>query len=112
MAKEVIVLTVSQTDSLTLAVNYLLWLTTTSPIPKPNFNSVWTGPSAAETAALQAGTTIELQRTRNFPPTATKAQIEALLQADYTAAQAAQNAATPSGAYYGIYYDSVSGWSA
>jgi hypothetical protein len=112
MAKQVIVLTVSQQDAFTLVVNYLLWLTTTSPVPKPNFNSVWTGPSSAETAALQAGTTVEFQKTRNFPPTATKSQIEALLQADFTAAQTALTAAIPSGQFYGVFFDSVTGWSA
>lgn len=112
MSKQVVVLDISQVDQFNLNVRYLLWVTTTKPIPKPSISSQWTGASASEVTALQAGTTVEFQRTRPFPPSATKAQIQAILQADYAAAQAASDAATPSGQFYGVFFDSSTGWSA
>lgn len=66
-AVQVIVLNVSDAGSNNITYNYLCWLTPPNPLPNPSFASAWkalgssTGPTGAQVAALQAGTTIERQ---------------------------------------------------
>jgi hypothetical protein len=109
-AKEVIVLDVQLTTSNLLNVHYLLWLTTAVPFTKTGTKSVWGGASSQENAALVAGTTIEVEKVQPFPNTLSKAQIQAFLQADFQAEQAALAGATQPGAFFGGFMDSV-GWS-
>jgi hypothetical protein len=109
-AKEIIIL---QTNPFgansTVTVRYLLWLTTVTPVPGTSTSS-WTGASLQENAALVNGTTVELSRSVTLSATVTKAQLEAAIQSDFTAQQAAFAAAPAPGAFYGVIYDGT-GWS-
>lgn len=97
-AKQIIVLSV-ETDPGQIRVNYLLWITTASPIPVPGAVSQWKGASVPENAAIAAGTTIEIQRTLAAPQGTSKAAIQTQLQNIWTQTQ---NAATaqPSGCFF------------
>ncbi len=110
-AKEVIVLEISETSQSEITIRYLLWLTTTVPVARPSATSQWSGASASEIAAIAAGTTIEQVRSKTFPGTLTKAQIQAILAADFAAQQAQLAAVTQPGQFYGVYFDGT-GWSA
>jgi len=112
MAKEVIVLRVdSKTIPGSLIINYLLWLTTTSPVSAPSFTTQFPGATAGEIAALQAGTTIEESYSVPFPNSLTKAQVELFLQSHASSRQAAFSAGTQPGAFFGTFFDSLTGWS-
>jgi hypothetical protein len=109
-AKEAVVLTINTTQPGAILVQYVLWLTTLSPVAKTNATSSWTGASTQENAALAAGTTIEFLRSDSFPSTFSEASIEAFMAADFAATQSALAASTQPGQFYGIYYDGT-GWS-
>lgn len=116
MAKQVVVLESNQLDPLTMNVRYLLWITKTKAIPLPNAVSQWTGANASETQALKDGTVVEIPKSRTFAVSGTaaalKSQIQSVLAADYTATQAASDSVTQSGQFYGVFFDSSTGWSA
>lgn len=105
---KVVVLDVPQSDQVTQVFHYLLWLTTVSPIPRPGSTSAWTavggsaGASAPQVSAIAAGNVIERNITRAFPAGTTIAQVQAVLQTDYTTQQAAIAAGTQPGAFYGF----------
>jgi len=112
-AKEIIILdTNSFQTTNTIVVRYLLWLTTTTPKPSsPNSpTSLWSGASGQENAAILAGTTVEILRTTTLSSIITKAQLEAAIQNDFTATQAAFSMAPAPGIFYGVAYDGT-GWS-
>jgi len=112
MAKEVIILEVNTNTPNQMAVHYLLWLTSTKPVPRPNFNSQWTGASAGETSALQAGTVVEESYSVTFPQSFGTGNIKTFVQDHYNDRQAYFTSQTQPGQYYGVYYDSSTGWSA
>lgn len=97
-AKQIIILSAAN-DGTSIQVSYVLWITTSSPVPVAGNGSVWKGASAAENAAIIAGTTIELQRTAGFAIGTTKAAIQAALQTIWTQMQ---NITTvqPNGCFY------------
>ena len=97
-AKQIIVLSVD-TDPGQIRVNYLLWITTASPIPLPGAVSQWKGASPAENAALAAGTTVEIQRTLGVAAGTSKASIQAQLQAIFTQTQNVTTA-QPTGCFF------------
>lgn len=113
MAKQVIVLSVDA-KSLPAIINvrYLLWLTTPTPVPAPNFISQWTGILPQETADLQKGGIIEEGYNQAFPVTLNHDQIELFLLAHYQARQNFLASTVQPGAFYGTFYDSGTGWSA
>lgn len=111
-AKEVVVLEIQTESSGRTSIRYLLWLTTTVPFPKPNIPSAWSGASAAENAALAAGTTIEIPRSQIFPVgvgAMTKAQVQSFMLADFTVEQADLAGKTQPGAFFGGFFDTA--WS-
>ncbi len=113
MSKQVIILEIGARPQLSLvSVHYLLWLTTANPIAQPGLTSQWVGASATENAALAAGTTVEESYTIQLPFGLTKAQAEALLNLHFTARQNEFGAQPQPGALFGIFFDSVTGWSA
>lgn len=113
MAKQVIVLSVDAKSSPAIInVRYLLWLTTPSPVPAPNFISQWTGIAPQETTDIQAGKIIEEGYNQPFPSTLNHDQIETFLLAHYQARQTFLALTVQPGAFYGTFYDSGTGWSA
>lgn len=113
MAKQIIILDIGSNPSQSLvSVHYLLWLTTANPVAKAGAVSQWLGASVAENAAIAAGTTIEESYTILLPIGLTKAQAEALLNLHYTARQNEFGSQPQPGVLFGIFFDSVTGWSA
>lgn len=112
MSKQVIVLNVEQTVPGLTQVRVLFWLTApvTAPILMPGISSMWPGASAAENTALQNGMTVEEEYTFHFAGTKTKAQIEADILAAFQSRQTTFTA-NPPGAFFGLCYDSATGWS-
>ena len=110
-AKEAIILEISTGQPQAIEVRYALWLTTLIPVARPGVVSLWTGASAAENAAIAAGTTIEVVRGRDFPSTLTKAQIQGFLQAEFSAQQQYLQGQVQPGQFYGVFFDGT-GWSA
>jgi hypothetical protein len=87
-AKQIIILT-ADSDGTNTTVTYVFWLTTSSPVPVPGRGSVWQGASAAENAAIVAGTTIERPGSLSG---LSKAAIKTALQNAYNQSQTAINA--------------------
>lgn len=109
-AKEIIILTTDPfLSNSTISVNYLLWLTTSTPSAVSTL-SAWKGASTQENSAILNGTTVELSRSVTFSTTITKAQLEAAIQQDFATQQAAFSAVPPPGAFYGVCFDGI-GWS-
>ena len=109
-AKEIIILSTNPFQpNNTMTVAYALWLTTVNPVAGAN-TSRWTGASVQENQAIALGTTVELQRSITVSQTITKAQLEAAIQNDFIAQQAAFAAAPAPGAFFGVIYDGT-GWS-
>ncbi len=80
-----------------------------NPVPVTNATSAWQGASAPDLSAIQAGTIVEVVKGFTFPNATPAATIKSTLQSAFTALAAG----LPSkGLYYGIFFDSVTGWSA
>lgn len=105
-SKRVVWLT-TQTVAGGYSVNYLLWITTTSPVGGKN--SAWTGASAAENAATSSGVFIEVNRTEFFPSGTTLANAQAFMVNDWVTQQSTQTASVQPGAFLGDFYDGT-GW--
>ena len=106
MAKQIIILNVSsQSQQGLVGVRYLLWLTTPSPVAILGATSQWAGASAAENAAIAAGTTIEEGYSLQLPFNLSKAQLEALLNLHYTARQNEFAAQPQPGVVFGVFFD-------
>lgn len=88
-------------------VQYAQWLVPSGSniVPLVGFASAYAGASVAESAALQAGTTIEQVGTAQYPSSFSLATIEADLLSKYTAAQTALTVAPNPIQWYGTYYD-------
>lgn len=108
MAKQIIILSktlgVNGTDQ---AIQAAFWLSVAAgqQIPLPAALSAFRGASAAELAALKAGTVVEQIYAAQYPSTFTQAQIESALQTAYTAAQNAFSALPNPNALYGVFFD-------
>jgi hypothetical protein len=68
-------------------ISYVLWTTTTAPVPCPLCSSVYTNINAAQLAAIQAGTTVEGVGSFGISNGETTAQMNAAILAIYAAAQ-------------------------
>lgn len=107
VSPRVAVLRVTASQS-TKTFNYVLWLTTLTPLPKSGAVSLWTptsvsaGASVAQTAALAAGSFIEVARAETFPSSQAIADVQTFMQNDYTSSQAALAGNTQPGAFYGF----------
>jgi len=97
-AKQVIILAVDSEPG-QIRINYILWVTTSTPNPIPGATSAWRGASASENAALAAGTTVEIGRNLAVPSGTTKAAIQTTLQNIFTQAQAAVTS-QPTGCFF------------
>lgn len=114
MAKEVVVLRTFLGPGGDRNVNFLLWLSVPagSEIPIPGGTSDWAGASAAENTAIANGQILEEVYSTQYPQTMTVAQIKADLVSRYNARQAQVTARPNPNQFYGVFFDSVSGWSA
>jgi hypothetical protein len=111
-ARQIIILEVADGDPGQLRIRYALWLTTATPVVQPSTTtSVWSGVSAAENAAIVAGTTVEKVKTDQFPKTFAKVDIQAFLAKDYAAEQQQLASTTQPGTFFGVFFDGT-GWSA
>lgn len=99
-----------------VTINYLMWFTTTVPVPLTcNLGatkdqcpaSVWASASAAENAAIVAGTTVEVYGQVTVPANTASATIQANALAQYQATQAGYAGFLLSG--LGFWYDRT-GW--
>jgi hypothetical protein len=108
--KQVIVLNSSSNGAQT-TIKVAMWFVITSGAQTQTAGSIWTGASAAENTAIQNGTVIEEVQTFQVPNGSTTVTIKDLLNKAWTARQAQINGVGP-GIYSGIFFDSVSGWSA
>lgn len=111
MAKQIIILGMNNTQT-DIVANFIMWFPVVNAgdrVPRPNALSAWSGASATEIADIQSGAVVERQASENFPSGTTAAQMKALLQGRYNAELAAFQ---PPGKFQGIFFDSVTGWSA
>jgi hypothetical protein len=115
MAKQIIIQRVAKGPGGDLDIQYLFWLAvpTGQEIPlAATVTSAWTGASALENTALQNGTVIEEAHETQVPTGTTKAAIENGLLNHFNNRQAQLNARQNPNQYYGVFFDSVTGWSA
>jgi hypothetical protein len=115
MAKEIIILRVTTGPGGDTNVGLAAWFAVAAGReipPTRTVTSAWPDASAAEVAAIQAGQVIEEVYSFQYPVTFTKAQIQTDLVSKWNA-RAAQIAARPNpNQFFGVFFDSVSGWSA
>jgi hypothetical protein len=114
MAKQVIILRVERGPGGDNNVNYLMWLAVAASRETPITGAVsaWAGASTAENTAIAAGQVIEEPYSSQYPTSMTKAQVQAALLAQFNARQAVITARPNPNLFFGVFFDSVSGWSA
>lgn len=106
-AKKIIWLTTSAIGG-GYQVNYLLWLTTQSPVAQTGRTSAWPQAANEEVTGLVNGNFIEVQRQQFFPLGTTLANAEAQLVNDYNTQQSLLASAVQPGQFYGNFFDT--GW--
>jgi hypothetical protein len=102
-AKQIINVASVASGNGTITITYISWYTTLTPVPIPGAVSTWSGASAAENAAIAAGTTIEVPGSVSVSPNASTATISANLIAQYNAVQASYSSGFL--AYAGYWYN-------
>jgi hypothetical protein len=98
-AQQILVLSITNASG-GYNVSVLFWNTTANPVTNPGFNSAWPGVTAAQTAALRAGTTVESTYSTFVGNTESTADMQANLLAVYATAQ--NNVATGLGQFAGF----------
>jgi hypothetical protein len=92
-AKQIIDLgSAANPSTATVTLNYLYWFTTAYPNPLPCPNSIcptsqWSGASAAENAAIVAGTTVETVGQINIPASTNAPTVQTIVISQYNAMQ-------------------------
>lgn len=110
MAKEIIVLT-QNSNGTTQNVQVAFWFAiTTGPRPQTG-GSQWTGATTAENTAIQNGTVFEEVETFSFPVSTPVTAIKTIIQ-QYWTDRNAQIGGNGFNLWYGVFFDSVTGWSA
>lgn len=105
MAKQIIVLDVTDQGGY-VKVNVAFWFPVTgTAIPRTNAQSAWKGISAQELSDLTAGAFTEETNVFTFPHGTSKATVEANLVALFNARLAALSALAPINAFYGVFFD-------
>jgi hypothetical protein len=114
MAKQIIVQRIEKGPGGDNNVGVVAWFAVAAgrEIPIANAVSVWPGASVAENAAIAAGQVIEESYSAQYTLTTTKAQIQADLVAKFNARQAQITARPNPNLFFGVFFDSVTGWSA
>ena len=110
MAKQIIVLNQSSNGT---SVNYsvALWYPITAGVTPTTLGSQWSGASTAENNAILAGTVIEEIGSHSFPVGVSTSAIKAVFNQMWTDRNTQINGIGPN-QYFGVFFDSVSGWSA
>jgi hypothetical protein len=109
MAAEIIILSVTQTES-ELQVSCLFWFAITSGVRTQTAGSAWVasgssaGASAAQNSAIQAGTILEESHNFTFPIGTSQATVENYLQQAWTNRNGQINGVGPN-LYYGAYWN-------
>ena len=109
MAKQIIVLS-STSNGTTASYNFLFWFVITSGALSAG-NSAWTGASGAENTALNNGSVKEEVVSYNFPVGTATATINSVVNQAWTERNAQINGIGPN-IFYGVFYDSITAWSA
>jgi hypothetical protein len=115
MAKQVIVLESNPADGGFINIRAAMWYPVTAgqEVPIPTLTkSAWAAASAQEVSDLQAGRVIEEVNAYKFPNSYSTATIKTELQSIYNARKAYLATVPFQGQYYGVFWDSVTGWSA
>lgn len=114
MAKQIIVLETNPADGGFNNLKVVFWFAIPSNrrVPIPSKVSVWEGASIAETTALQDGSVLEEIHNIKVPASYTGTEQKAVLNKAFTD-RAAYLAAQPFKLQFaGVFFDSVTGWSA
>lgn len=114
MAKQIIVQRIEKGPGGDNNVGVVAWFAVAAgrEIPIANAVSIWSGASASENAAIAAGQVIEESYSAQYTLTTTKSQIQADLVAKFNARQAVITARPNPNLFFGVFFDSVTGWSA
>lgn len=110
MAKQIIVLN-NNSDGTFVTYQMAFWFSIASGVQTQASGSVWTGASAAENTAIQNGTVKEEVKSFVFPIGTPSATIKSFIQQAWTDRNSQLNG-IGTAQYYGVYLDSVTGWSA
>jgi hypothetical protein len=110
MAKQIISLGASA-NSLQVTYSVVFWFPITSGARPQQNGSLWSGASPAETTAIQNGTVLEVSASFGFPINTPIANIKAFLQQEWTNRNTQQAGVGPNSTF-GVFFDSVNGWSA
>lgn len=109
-AKQIIVLGQSQNGT-TVTIQAAFWYPITSGLLPQTAGSRWTGASAAENTAIQNGSVLEEIQSFSFPVGTTSTTIKDVLNKAWTQRNTALGGIGPN-QFNGVFFDSVSGWSA
>lgn len=110
MAKQIIALQQSSNGT-DVSYQVAFWFPITSGAQTQTAGSAWTGASAAENQAIQNGSVKEEIVGYTFPVGTPATAIKAILQQAWTERNAQINGVGPN-QFYGVFFDSVTGWSA
>ena len=112
MAKEIIIAGVQQNpQSQALQITGWYWFPITSGAKTQANGSAWSGASAAENSAIEAGTVLEVSFIVNYPIGTPVATLKSLLQQDWANKNSALAGLGPA-VDANVYYDGSTGWSA
>jgi len=110
MAKQIICMGMTS-DGIEQQFSVLFWFSIATGVkPQPN-GSAWSGASASENAAIEAGTVLEVAESYTFPTGITVAAIKTYLQQEWTNRNTQIAGAGPA-TDQGVFFDSATGWSA
>jgi hypothetical protein len=115
MAKQIIVLETNPADGGRNSIKYVAWFAVpvNKQVPQPAVaNSQWSGASQAEIDAIRSGAVLEEVRTISVPASYSTTELKAVLQKDYTDRLNYLANQPFKLQYNGVFFDSVSGWSA
>jgi len=111
MAKQIIVLD-QNSDGTNQTYRFAMWYSVNPSTASPQASgSQWTGASATDNQAIQAGTIKEEIYFHTFPVGTPTTAIKPVVQQAWTARNAQINNIGPN-QYYGVFFDSATGWSA
>ena len=108
--KQIIVTSYSQSDT-QFSIGCVFWYPITVGAKSQTAGSSWSGASAAENQAIQNGTVLEESASFSFPVGSAVTTIKDYLLNAWTQRNKALGGVGPA-EYFGVYDDSVTGWSA
>lgn len=116
MAKQIHILEQSGVQDGQRTIKCVFWfpIAGAAKVPKPGYVSFApaVNVSAADQSALEDGSVLEETVLIPFPTSYSTTQLKAIINARYTDRAAALALAPAARAFYGVFYDSVTAWSA